>query len=1021
MSGVLLESARILFRNGEKPLTPEEMSATWQCKKRDGGIAHFDPEKIRKALRRCFSSVVTQFPESLISHITQAVCNNLLVQKNTCPDVETIQRLVIQQLWSEGLFEAAEHYQNYREEHRKARLASTIPIHYAAAVAEDAKHFPSAIQYYQFVSKFARWREEDKRRETWSEACMRIVDWFHTLPKVKLSDGEWHMLHNSLYGMETCCAMRVVQMAGPALERCHVGAYNCAYLPIADLRSFAELLYVLMSGSGCGFSVEDRYISQLPRIKHQKVPAVKHDYKVADSTEGWCDALLFGLEHWFNGEDVWYDVSGVRKKGARLKTKGGRACLTGDTVIYKDKKKSTGENTLTIAQLYEKRLKTPRRLRHIKIRCLDEATGTFQRNRVVDVIDNGIADVYEVVTEAGYRIKATSNHRFMNKDRAYQHLELFNVNDLIAVNGAEIKSGHCTDCGTPVSKRAERCRPCADDFQLKPDALPTTARQRKECQAHNVGVCAICERDDLETQVHHKDRNPLNNASDNLLCVCEPCHRVLHTTEDTFGNPYAHRYLSFDKIVSIEHVGRERVYDLCMEAPNHNFVANGFVSHNSGPEPLLALLAFCRKLITTRQGKVLSDIDCHDTACMVGKIVQVGGVRRAATISISDLDSQSMRDAKSGNWYERAVWRTMANNSAAYDSRPDIDTFMAEFSALIKSKSGERGIFNRMATQNSIPERRQKIWHFGMNPCGEIILRPYQFCNLSIVIARPDDTEESLLRKVTVAAYWGCMQKTATDFKYLRDDWKKNCEEEALLGVDITGHADCPLLRFGAQDRAALLRKLRARVGKVDAILSKRFGVNRSAADTCVKPSGDSSVFFNCGSGCSPWFADFIMRWVREPAISPVAQLLREEGVPFATAPEDPSLMVFGFPRMAPAGSTTRHQMTALDQLNNWLEWKENWAEHSVACTVYVDDHEWPDVMAWVYRHFDRISGLSFLPRDNGIYSYAPNEELTREQFETTMARFPVINWGKLCHFELEDMTESAHTLACVAGLCNIG
>jgi ribonucleoside-diphosphate reductase alpha chain len=263
------------------------------------------------------------------------------------------------------------------------------------------------------------------------------------------------------------------------------------------------------------------------------------------------------------------------------------------------------------------------------------------------------------------------------------------------------------------------------------------------------------------------------------------------------------------------------------------------------------------------------------------------------------------------------------------------------------------------------------------------------------------------------------MQKTATDFQYLGPDWRKNCEEEALLGVDITGHADCPLLRFGAPGRATLLRKLRAEVDRVDQELSARFGVKRSAANTCVKPSGDSAAFFNCGSGVSPWFGEYVHRWVREQVGSPVAQLLEAEGVPHFPAPEDPGLVVFGFLRKAPPGATTRKQMTALDQLNNWLEWKENWAEHSVACTIYVDDDEWPDVTAWCYRNFDKITGLSFLPRDNGIYELAPNIEVDAARYAELEAAFPTINWAKLPRFEAEDMTTVAQEYACTSGACS--
>jgi 5-methylcytosine-specific restriction endonuclease McrA len=1081
----MIDGARNRVRAARNAKTPEDMSRGWTVKKRDGRVSGFDPDKVRQALLKCFASLLKDgvidetheiFTTDATGRLTRAVVNTLHAEKNHQPTVEDVQRLVIQQLWGAGYFEAAEHYQNYREERRRLRAQKPIPADVADRVAEDQKHFPTDLQYYQFMGKFSRWREADRRRETWQETCdERVLPWLHRQVEGRLEPQEKADLRSAMFNLEASPAMRVVQMAGPALDRCHIGVYNCAAMPLEDLKGFAELLYILMQGSGCGFSVESEYVNELPRVKKQKSRAKKDTIVVDDTTESWCDSYFEGLVRWFDGYDVDFNTDRVRKQNTRLKTKGGRACLTGDTVVYKDRKKSTGENTLTVAQLYEKRVKTPRRLKHIKIRCLDEATGRFVRNRVVDVIDNGVADVYEVTTENGYRIKATSNHRFMNRDRVYQHLDLFSEGDLIAVNGTRVdakrchecgrrtnrhglrceecfrkdptcvdcgaglsrlalrcpecreKAGRCADCGVAVSRHAERCRPCADEAQIRPDASGTTARARKACQSANTGVCALCDRDDLETQVHHKDRNPHNNQPENLMTLCEPCHRVLHATEDTFGNPYAHKYLSFDRIVSIRRVGRERVYDLCMQAPNHNFVANGFVSHNSGPGPLLELLAFARNMVMARQGRYLEDTDCHRLACMTGRIVQVGGVRRASCISLSDLMSVGMRHLKSGAWWaDKTYWTdgkylSMANNSAVYEERPPIDVFMDEWLALVKSKAGERGIFNREAAISSRPSRRKKA-RFICNPCAEILLRPYGLCNLSIAVARPDDTVESLRRKVRLAALFGVIQSTCTDFNYVRDDWRKNAEEERLLGVDITGHADCPLLQFGAPGRAELLRMLRADVAEQRVKYSQRFGIPQSAADTCIKPGGDSGVFFDCSSGISDRFADYQIRWVREGKDSPVSQFLIDSGVPYAPAPENPeALYVFGFPKKSPPGSHTRNRHTAIEQAEMWLETKKNWAEHSVSATLYVEDHEWLELGAWIYKqeHWEHLTGLSFLPKDNGTYTYAPNEELSADAYREFEARFPSLNWAKLQQYEHEDMTGAAQTLACVAGGCD--
>lgn len=765
-------SSRIPSLNGNAKLPIEQIAASWQCRKRDGQLVPFDADKIRKALARCFQSIGMAEADrpAIIERVARGVVLSLELYVNDSPvDIEDVQRLVVRQLFVENLLDAGEHYQNYREERRKSRLESRpLSDREVSAVAEDRKHFPTDLQYYQFIGKFSRWKEDAQRRETWHEAVHeRVMPWFKGLPLVKdkLNNDEWEMLAKAMYDLEASPAMRVVQMAGPSLERCNVGCYNCSYLPIVDLFAFAEMLYILMQGSGVGFSVEYDYVSELPRIRKQKANAVTHKFVVPDTTEGWCDALYFGMQKWFVGEDVEYDVSLVRLAGTRLKTKGGRA---------------------------------------------------------------------------------------------------------------------------------------------------------------------------------------------------------------------------------------------------------------SGPDPLVELLTFVRNIVLSRQGGFLTDLDVHDICCKIGKIVQVGGVRRASLISLSELHSPLMRHAKGGMWWETAKQREMANNSAVYDGRPaDVAEFMDEWTALVRSKSGERGIFNRRAALEHLPSRRKRK-KFGTNPCAEIILREFGFCNLSIVVARPWDTPESLMRKVICATYFGTMQATATDFRYIRSEWKKNAEEERLLGVDITGHADCPLLRYGAPGRDELLDKLRNAVAETNAKLAARFGINRSACDTCVKPSGDSSIFFDCGSGISPRYSEYQIRTVRESIHTPLAQFLIDQGVPHEVSQHNPELLVFSFPKQSPAGATLRNDLTAIQQLDNWLTWKQHWAEHSVSATIYVDEHEWLAVGAWVYEHFDHITGLSFLPKDNGIYAQAPNQELTKAQYEKMVAEFPEIEWAKLCRYEDDDQTESAQTLACVGGTCEL-
>jgi len=737
-----------------------------QITKRDGRSEKFQLGKIEKAVERCLENGL-KMPESAAQHTAEQVgkaVHGILTHSNEEVSVEGVQRLIIQQLWALGYFEAAEHYTIYREERRKVRDHFDDP-EIVKLIQEDAKHFPSPLQYFQFLDKYARWDEVKKRRETWRECCDRVMGFFRKQPKLQcLRDDEWQMLDDALYNLQASCAMRVVQMAGPALERENLCSFNCSYLAVDCLEAFPEALYLLMQGSGVGFSVEADYVDQLPRVKKQK----KHEprvFQIPDHTEGWCDALKMGIYAWFDGEDVQYDFSLVRPEGAILKTKGGRS---------------------------------------------------------------------------------------------------------------------------------------------------------------------------------------------------------------------------------------------------------------SGPEPLRRLLNFTRQIILSFQGKKLTPRACHDIMCMIGKITQLGGVRRAAEISLSDLTDTEIRDAKRGNWWDTAPWLDQANNSAVYEEKPDAVAFMEEWLALAKSGSGERGIFNRQGITANRPKRRKKA-KFGANPCFEIILRSKGLCNLSIAVARSGDTPESLKQKVIIATYFGTMQATLTDFHYVRDDWKKNAEEEALLGVDITGQMDCPLLRPGAAGREKLVRDLQATVLEINESLAARFGINPAAAATCVKPSGNSGAFFACRSGIHAGFSQYQIRRVRAARSNPIAKLLINEGVPHATDPLNETLLVFDFlPDPLPEGTPDRNSMTAVEQFHNWLFWKKVWAEHSVSCTIYVGDDEWLELGHEVYQNFDQISGLSFLPRDNGTYRLAPNEELTEEEYNRRKEVFPVINWAKLVRYDRPELVESSVESACAGGACEL-
>lgn len=640
--------------------------------------------------------------------------------------------------------------------------------------------FETDLQQTVYYDRYARWNHKLGRRETWEETVDRVMVFFAARMERKgLYKSVADMLvdlYDAMLAGDVMPSMRIVQMAGPALERCNVGAYNCAYLPLQDWRSFGELLYILMQGTGVGFSVEQQYVEQLPAIKLQT--GATSLYVVEDTTESWADALVCGLHTWASGEDVEFDYSRVRPFGTPLKTKGGTA---------------------------------------------------------------------------------------------------------------------------------------------------------------------------------------------------------------------------------------------------------------SGPEPLKQLLDFARTMMLRHQGRKLSSLNAHDLACFCGSIVQVGGVRRAAEISLSDLDDHKMRDAKQGQFWLTAPERAMANNSAVYTSKPSMRDFMTEWTQLMNSGTGERGIFNREGVIRQLPDRRTKEietkWgnkpiQFGVNPCGEIILRPYEFCNLSIAVARPDDTEETLARKVTLATQFGILQSLLTDFNYIRPEWKKNCEEERLLGVDITGQMDCPLLNghtFIPDDAYFALRIVATREAQRLATL---LNIPMPAAVTCVKPSGNSSQLLGTSSGLHPRYAEYYIRRVRITAGNPIANFLIAQGMTHhpevGQSPTHPTTWVFDFPVQSPEGAVLRKDVTALRQLEQWLACKTYYTEHNPSITVYVRDDEWMEVGAWVYKHWDMVGGISFLPYDGGIYNLAPYQEITKDEYERLTAQRPRLDWGQLQQYENGDTTSVNTDYACVGSSCEI-
>ncbi|MBI3572421.1 ribonucleoside-triphosphate reductase [Candidatus Kaiserbacteria bacterium] len=443
----------------------------------------------------------------------------------------------------------------------------------------------------------------------------------------------------------------------------------------------------------------------------------------------------------------------------------------------------------------------------------------------------------------------------------------------------------------------------------------------------------------------------------------------------------------------------------------------------SGPAPLQELMQFTRRKMLARQGRRLTPLNLHDIICQIGLIVVAGGVRRSALISLSSLDDAEMRDAKKGAFWQTEGQRSMANNSAVYDARPSAAEFLQEWTSLVTSGSGERGIFNRGDLEKQVPKRRWDILQdkkqIGVNPCGEIYLRSKQFCNLTSIVVRPEDDMENLTRKMRIATILGTYQATLTNFEYLSPEWKENCEEEQLLGVSITGYYDNAVVRNDEN-----LGTLRSVGEKVNKQYAKRFGTNPSTAITCVKPHGNSGQLLGVGSGMHPWYAPYYIRRVRISINDPLLRLAQEQGVPMhpevGYSTSNATTMVLEFPVKAPEGAVVSRDVSALEMLTEWKRLKTHFTDHNPSVTIYASDHEWLAVSHFVYENWDIVGGLSFLPRSDHVYQLAPYEEIAQEEYERRIKELGTLDFSKLVLYEKHDQTSGAKELACAAGTCEI-
>jgi ribonucleoside-diphosphate reductase alpha chain len=617
-------------------------------------------------------------------------------------------------------------------------------------------------QSYIHKSRYARYLPEEQRRETWDETVDRYISFFKDRGGLDNKTGE--ELREAITNLEVMPSMRALMTAGDALDRDNVAGFNCSYLPIDHPKAFDEMMYVLMCGTGAGFSVERQYINKLPEVSEDfhDTDTIIH---VSDSKIGWAKAYRELITMLYSGQLPKWDLSRVRASGEPLKTFGGRA---------------------------------------------------------------------------------------------------------------------------------------------------------------------------------------------------------------------------------------------------------------SGPEPLEDLFKFTVEVFRSAAGRRLSSIECHDICCKIAQIVIVGGVRRSALISLSNLTDDRIRRAKSGQWWLDNPQRGLANNSACYTEKPDFEAFLNEWSSLYESRSGERGFFSRVASQRQAEKngRRDSNYDFGTNPCSEIILRPNQFCNLSEVVVRADDTKETLKRKVRLATILGTLQATLTDFRYLRSKWKQNTEEEALLGVSMTGIQDCKLTNGAKNGLPKLLEELKAEAVGTNKTWARKLGINQATAITCVKPSGTVSQLVNSASGIHGRFSPYYIRRVRADVNDPLCRVLNDAGVESEIDNRSPSTLVFSFPQKAPKGAVMSASQTGMEQLELWDVYQKHWCEHKPSVTVYYRDSEFLDIGSWLYNNFDTCSGVSFLPFSEHSYEQAPYEEINKKKYDELAKKMPkTIEWDIT---EDSDKTEGSQTLACVGGSCEI-
>jgi ribonucleotide reductase class II len=1101
--------------------------------KRDGQVVAFDPVRVQTAVQRCLvlDCAYDEQDADHISTLIQQQVTNLVKLEQQPVGVETVQNLVESQLMAGGYYPVAKQYILFREAKRLQREEQPIPEAVIEAFKANDQYFSNEIQKFQALDKFARFDHELGRRETWPETVNRVCEFFKvhcTGQNFTITDHEWAYLKDGLLNLEASPSMRCVQMAGPALNRCHVGVYNCSFQFLQSTTDLAEELYVLMQGTGVGFSVEAEFaVEKFPRVKRQKKTAEATTYVIPDTTEGWCDAYKAGLDAWWSGEDLRFDYSQIREAGTPLKTKGGKSSGPGplkDLLEFARKRILARQGRyLSSLDLHDincfahriVRMGGVRRASGISLSDLhdhemrDCKQGEFwntnsQRNQannsaVYNEKPDPLVWMEEWLTlaksgsgERGIFNRGGLKNQFPKRRKHQGHLfgtnpcvtadtwvptdegprqvsQLLNDSFVTFVDGAARQATNFFQTGVKPVFQVK----LANGMQLKltedHQVLAVTHQSRKTQRTAwkpiselNPGDCVILHNHrELATWVGKGTRNQgwlLGNllgdgcfgTKDQALLdywgddCQELAPQVLALVHETVGARVdcqgASQTAAVGKVriqssklgeLATEYgLGRDKKIKPAVEQTSAEFHA-GFLSGWFDADG--SVQGDQTKGVSVRLAS-----STHANLEAAQRMLHRLGINSTIYTERRAAGYRELPDGQGGTgtyWCETQHELVVANdNLLRFQQQVGFQT-----EAKSKKLSATLVGYRRKLNRERFAEAIVTIKAVGTEPvydcqvpgphafdanglyvhnCGEIILRHKQFCNLSIAVIRPEDIYEDIERKTIIATIWGTLQSTMTKFNYIGEDWKKNSEEERLLGVDLLGFLDHALFQDNVV-AAVVLDRLRAKVIETNVLWAKRLGINPSAATTCVKPSGDSSVFFLTAAGFKGHHGAYYVRRVRANDTNPVAQMLQAEGVP-CFKDYDGSGLVLEFPMKSPAGGQLLENQTALSQLEQWKTFKVHWTEHNPSVTVYIRQEEWLAVGKWVYDNWEIVGGLSFLPYDGGVYHLAPYEAISQEDYEKRMSTFPKINWAKLVRYEKSDMTDLHQQVACAGGACEI-